>query len=109
MWLAATDAIEEAILWHGGEAQQSRDDHHHAGEHRQRDERSHRIVPGGEIDVSDEQQIERLFSAAREHYGRVDIGVYSAGNYAAGAIAELTVDQIRPSLEIRIFCGLISR
>ncbi len=58
-------------------------------------------------DVSDEQQIERLFSAVREHYGRVDIGVYSAGNYAAGAIADLTAEQIRPSLETSFIGALL--
>jgi len=58
-------------------------------------------------DVSDERQIEQLFSAAREKYGRVDIGVYSAGVHAAGAIAELTADQIRPSLEISFIGALL--
>jgi 3-oxoacyl-[acyl-carrier protein] reductase len=51
-------------------------------------------------DVTDEQQIAALFAAASERYGAVDIAVFSAGTHAATAIAELTADDIRPTLEI---------
>ena len=58
-------------------------------------------------DVTDEAQIEGLFAAARQAYGNVDIAVYSAGIHAGAAIAELTADAIRPTLEISCVGALL--
>lgn len=58
-------------------------------------------------DVSEEAQIEALFGAALEKFGRVDIAVYSAGVHAVAAIAELTAEQIRPTLEISFIGALL--
>lgn len=58
-------------------------------------------------DVTDEAQIEGLFAAARQAYGNVDIAVYSAGIHAGAAIAELTADAIRPTLEISFVGALL--
>ena len=58
-------------------------------------------------DVTDEAQIEQLFAAAREKFGRVDIAVYSAGIHAAATIAELTADQVRPTLEVSFIGALL--
>ena len=58
-------------------------------------------------DVSDEAQIQQLFATAESEYGNVHIAVYSAGTHAAGVIAELTADQIRPSLEISFVGALL--
>ena len=58
-------------------------------------------------DVTDESSIERLFDAARAEYGQVDIAVFSAGVHAAGAIAELDADMIRPTLEVSFMGALL--
>ena len=50
-------------------------------------------------DVTREGDIENLFATATQAYGSVDIAVFSAGIHAAAAIAELTVDDIRPSMD----------
>lgn len=51
-------------------------------------------------DITDEDQISRLFETALEHCGQVDIAVNSTGIHAATPIAELTADDIRPTLDI---------
>ncbi len=58
-------------------------------------------------DVTDEAQIEALFAAASERYGKVDMAVYSAGFQVFGAIAELDASQIRPTLEISFIGALL--
>ena len=58
-------------------------------------------------DVTDEAQIEQLFAAASEKYGNVDIAVYSAGIHSGAAIAGLTADMIRPTLEISFIGALL--
>lgn len=58
-------------------------------------------------DATDEQQVEQLFTAAGDKYGNVDIAVYSAGMHAAAAIAELSADMIRPSLEVSFVGALL--
>jgi 3-oxoacyl-[acyl-carrier protein] reductase len=57
-------------------------------------------------DVTDESQIEQLFAASTEKYGNVDIAVYSAGVHAAATIAELSVEMIRPTMNIS-FAGAL--
>lgn len=57
-------------------------------------------------DVASEADIEKLFKAALEAYGSVDVAVFSAGIYAPAAIAELTSQSIMPSLEIS-FAGAL--
>ena len=51
-------------------------------------------------DATDEDQIQALFAAATETYGNVDMAVFSAGMHSGVPIAELTAEQIRPTLEI---------
>ena len=58
-------------------------------------------------DVEYESQISGLFSAARKNFGAVDIAVYSAGVHAGGAIAELTAEAIRPTLEVSFIGALL--
>ena len=58
-------------------------------------------------DVTDEAAIEGLFVNAGESHGHVDIAVYSAGVYAAGPIAELHADMIRPTLEVSFIGALL--
>jgi NAD(P)-dependent dehydrogenase (short-subunit alcohol dehydrogenase family) len=58
-------------------------------------------------DVTDESQLEGLFTAALDRFGSVDIAVYSAGSMAVGAIAELTAEAIRPTLEISFIGALL--
>ncbi|ARN75655.1 SDR family NAD(P)-dependent oxidoreductase [Oceanicoccus sagamiensis] len=58
-------------------------------------------------DLTDEAQLENLFSSAMEKYGRVDMAVNSAGVHAAGTIAELTADMIRPTLEVSFIGALL--
>ena len=57
-------------------------------------------------DVTSEAAIESLFQTATDTYGGVDIAVYSAGIHAASAIAEISADDIRPTLEIS-FIGAV--
>jgi NAD(P)-dependent dehydrogenase (short-subunit alcohol dehydrogenase family) len=58
-------------------------------------------------DVSNEADIENLFSTAVATYGSVDIAVFSAGVYAPFTIAELTAEKILPSLEISFMGALL--
>ena len=58
-------------------------------------------------DVTEEDQIQKLFEAATERYGNVDIGVYCVGIHAAGAIAELNAEMIRPTLELSFVSALL--
>jgi NAD(P)-dependent dehydrogenase (short-subunit alcohol dehydrogenase family) len=58
-------------------------------------------------DVTDEVTIEALFTAAREKYSNVDIAVFSAGTEAPCIIAELSADQIRPTLEVSFIGALL--
>ncbi|MEM1113961.1 MAG: SDR family oxidoreductase [Pseudomonadota bacterium] len=57
-------------------------------------------------DVTDEAKIAALFSAAAERTGQVDVAVFSAGTYAGTPIAEVSADDIRPTLEVS-FVGAI--
>jgi 3-oxoacyl-[acyl-carrier protein] reductase len=58
-------------------------------------------------DVTDEAQIQNLFEVATQTYGNVDIAVYSAGIYSGVAIAEMTADTIRPTLEVSFVGALL--
>jgi 3-oxoacyl-[acyl-carrier protein] reductase len=58
-------------------------------------------------DVTNEADIEQVFASAVEAYGRVDIAVYSAGIHSGVAIAELTAEEIRPTLEVSFVGALL--
>jgi 3-oxoacyl-[acyl-carrier protein] reductase len=58
-------------------------------------------------DVTNESDIEKLFATAVETYGNVDIAVFSAGVHSGVAIAELTADEIRPTLEVSFIGALL--
>ena len=58
-------------------------------------------------DVTDENQIEQLFAAAAAKYGNVDVAIFSAGIHADGAIAQLTAQTIRPTLEVSFIGALL--
>ena len=58
-------------------------------------------------DVTEETQIAQLFAAASERFGNVDTAVYSVGVHASTAIAELTADDIRPTLEVSFVGALL--
>ncbi len=58
-------------------------------------------------DVTQDGDIERLFDTATQTYGRVDIAVYSVGVHAAAAIAELSVADIRPTMDISVVGALL--
>lgn len=58
-------------------------------------------------DATDEAQLEHLFERALDVYGRVDIAVYSAGVHAAATIAEITAEDIRPTLEVSFIGALL--
>lgn len=57
-------------------------------------------------DVTDESQIENLFAQAKEVYGQVDIAVNCSGGLGGGPIADVTADDMRPTLEVS-FIGAI--
>lgn len=58
-------------------------------------------------DVTRDGDIEKLFKTASDIYGRVDIAVFSAGIHSGVAIAELTADEIRPTLEVSFIGALL--
>jgi 3-oxoacyl-[acyl-carrier protein] reductase len=58
-------------------------------------------------DVTDETDIEKLFATAVENYGGVDIAVFSAGTLASGPIAELSAEQIRPTMDVSVMGALL--
>ena len=57
-------------------------------------------------DVTDESQIENLFTRAKNSYGHVDIAVNCSGGLGGGPIAEVTAEDMRPTLEVS-FIGAI--
>ncbi len=61
---------------------------------------------GVATDATDETAIENLFTTAKSEYGRVDIAVNSAGGIAFCNIADITAEQIQPSLDLS-FIGAI--
>lgn len=58
-------------------------------------------------DVTNEADIEQVFATATETYGRVDIAVYSAGIHSGVAIADLSAEDIRPTLEVSFVGALL--
>lgn len=58
-------------------------------------------------DSTDEKQLANLFDAARSQYGAVDIAVYSAGIHSGLPIAELSAEEIRPTLEVSFVGALL--
>lgn len=58
-------------------------------------------------DVTREEDIAALFKTASDTYGNVDIAVYSAGIHAPALIADITAEDIRPSLEISFVAALL--
>ncbi len=58
-------------------------------------------------DVTEEDQIANLFDEAHKAYGSVDIAVYSVGVHAANTIAELSANDIRPTLEVSFIGALL--
>ena len=58
-------------------------------------------------DVTRDGDIENLFKVATQTCGGVDIAVFSAGMHAAGMIAELNADAIRPTLEVSVVGALL--
>ena len=58
-------------------------------------------------DVMEESQIENLFARAKDEFGRVDVAVNCSGTHAHAPIAELTREQITPTLEISFIGTLL--
>ncbi|MFT6310669.1 MAG: NAD(P)-dependent dehydrogenase (short-subunit alcohol dehydrogenase family) [Porticoccus sp.] len=58
-------------------------------------------------DVTDEAQIDALFAAATAQYGRVDIAVNSSGIHSSVLIADITAEDIRPTLEVSFIGALL--
>jgi NAD(P)-dependent dehydrogenase (short-subunit alcohol dehydrogenase family) len=58
-------------------------------------------------DVTREGDIEGLFKVATDTYGQVDIAVFSAGIHSGVVIAELTAEDIRPTVEISLIGALL--
>ena len=58
-------------------------------------------------DVTREADIEALFAEAAQAFGSVDIAVYCAGLHYAASIAELSAQDIRPTLEVSFIGALL--
>ncbi len=85
------------------------DDVDGAGHTRQAVEAAGRRAIVAQADITDEQQVERLFDAATEAFGRVDILMNNAGVDASGAeVADLSTEvfdkAIRANLYGAFFC-----
>jgi 3-oxoacyl-[acyl-carrier protein] reductase len=57
-------------------------------------------------DVTEESQIANLFTTAKSEFGRVDIAVNSAGGMGGGPIADVTAEDMLPTLQVS-FMGAI--
>ena len=58
-------------------------------------------------DITDEAQVDNIFKQALDSYGRVDVALNSCGTHAHTAIAEMTRDDIMPTLEISFIGALM--
>lgn len=58
-------------------------------------------------DITDEGQLETLFTRAKDKYGRVDIAVNCCGIMATESIADITAESIRPTLEVSFIGALL--
>lgn len=58
-------------------------------------------------DITDESQLENLFRQALDAHGRVDVAMNTCGTHAHAPIAELTREQITPTLEISFIGALM--
>ncbi|MDG2271250.1 MAG: SDR family NAD(P)-dependent oxidoreductase, partial [Halioglobus sp.] len=58
-------------------------------------------------DVTRDGDIQNLFKVAAETYGRVDVAVFSAGIHSGVVIAEITADDIRPTMEVSVVGALL--
>jgi NAD(P)-dependent dehydrogenase (short-subunit alcohol dehydrogenase family) len=58
-------------------------------------------------DITREEDIESLFARAKDQFGRVDVALNSCGTHAHGPIAELTREQVTPTLEISFIGTLL--
>lgn len=58
-------------------------------------------------DITDEGQLENLFTSTAEKYGNVDIAVNSCGAYDPLTISELTPETILPTLEVSFMGTLL--
>jgi len=58
-------------------------------------------------DVTRDGDIQNLFKVATEAYGRVDVAVFSAGIHSGVVIADITADDIRPTMEVSVVGALL--
>jgi len=61
---------------------------------------------GVATDLADGEATERLVARTREAFGRVDLLVNNAGFSLAGAIEQLTRDEVRRTFEVNLLAGL---
>ncbi|MGX6605812.1 oxidoreductase [Micromonosporaceae bacterium Da 78-11] len=55
------------------------------------------------LDVTDEEQVERVVAETVAEFGRLDVVVNNAGNGSVGAVEELTMAELRTLMEVMFF------
>lgn len=57
-----------------------------------------------QLDVTDDEQIEAAFAAAKDHFGRLDVVVNNAGHVLFGEAEGIPLDEARKQVEV-LFWG----
>lgn len=63
------------------------------------------VIP---VDLRDPEQARRAVTETASHYGRIDVLINNAGQAAAGAISDVSLDHFRQIIDLNIFGPLVA-